>query len=323
MASSDVLCVGLIVADLVCAPVAEFPPPGVLITTPRLELTIGGCASNVAVDLTKLNVSVGICGCIGADPLGEFVRNTLIGHGVNCDNVAISSTTQTAATQVVNVQGEDRRFIHAVGANAELTGSEIPDETLRNARILYVGGFGLNAALSGANIALLFRRARAYGVLTVLDVVIGDPDLIREMLPLALAETDLFLPNRDEGELITGLSEPWQQAEHFQSLGARAVIITLGQQGSILLGAEGQRYRGSAHAVSQVDGTGGGDAFVAGFLYGRLHGASDMACMRFGAALGASCVQAAGATTGVFREAEMTAFVESHPLLIEVLPPGC
>ncbi len=314
----DVLCVGLIVADHVCAPIERMPPAGTLITTERLELTIGGCASNVAVDLAKLNVSVGIVGCIGNDPLGRFVLEELQRNGVYCDYVELSSTSQTAATQVVNVKDEDRRFIHAVGANAELTGLELSDEALSKAKLLYVGGFGLNAALSGENVAELFRRAHQYNVTTVLDVVIGDEQQIRRLLPAALPETDLFLPNVDEGHIITGLTDPWEQAAHFRQAGAKTVIVTCGKNGIVALDSNHQRYTAPAHNVKQVDGTGGGDAFVAGFLYGLLHQAPLATCVQYGAAMGASCVRTAGATTGVFREHEMLDFVAAHPLPVQL-----
>lgn len=313
MNSCDVLSVGLIVADHICSPIAAFPPAGGLVTTDHLELTIGGCAANVAVDLAKLNVRVGIVGRIGHDPLGHFVRESLEQHGVYCGHVAVSQTAQTAGTLVVNVRGEDRRFIHAVGANAELSGQEVTEEALQGCRVLYVGGFGLNAALSGENVGQMFARARELGVLTILDVVIGDPELARRMYPAALPHADLFLPNRDEAEILTGLSDPWLQAAEFRRLGARQVIITAGPHGAFVIDRDGQRWHAPAYPVQQIDGTGGGDAFVAGVIYGLLQQAGWEACLQYGAALGASCVQAAGATTGVFREAELLQFVQEHP----------
>ena len=313
----DVLCVGLIVADHVCAPIERMPPAGTLITTERLELTIGGCASNVAVDLAKLNVTVGISGRVGNDALGRFVLEELQHNHVCCDYVELSSSSQTAATQVVNVRGEDRRFIHSVGANAEITGLELPDEALAQAKLLYVGGFGLNAALSGKNVASLFRRAHEHNVTTVLDVVIGDEDRIRELLPEALPETDLFLPNTDESQIITGLSDPWEQAAMFRRGGAKTVIVTCGKDGVVALDSSNRRFAAPSHRVEQVDGTGGGDAFVSGFLYGMLHQAPLTDCIQYGAAMGASCVKTAGATTGVFREQEMLDFVAANPLHIQ------
>ncbi|MEZ5940899.1 MAG: sugar kinase [Planctomycetaceae bacterium] len=313
MENPDVLCVGLVVADLVCAPIRRFPDAGGLETTDRLELSIGGCASNVAVDLTKLNVAVEVIGRIGNDALGEYVRKAMTEQGVGGKYLSVSTTSQTAATQVVNVAGEDRRFIHAVGANAELTGLEVSDEVLKQAKIIYVGGFGLNAALSGKNVADLFRRAREFGVLTVLDVVIGEPAIIREMLPDALPETDFFLPNRDEANVLTGLDEPIEQANEFRRLGAANVVVTLGEGGSLLLDQEGRLLQMPPLQVVQVDGTGGGDAFAAGFMYGLLKKEPLERCLQLGTTLGASCVQATGATTSVYRENELLAAINDCP----------
>lgn len=306
----EVLCVGLIVADHVSAPISRMPESGGLVMTPKLELTIGGCAANAATDLARLGVNVGIVGRIGKDVLGSYVRDRLAEAGVRCDHLSVSETAQTAATLVVNVKGEDRRFIHALGANAELTGLEADKQAWSAAKVAYVGGFGLNAALSGENVAAIFRRVRASGGTTVLDVTVGDPEAVRPMLTLALPEADFFLPNYDEAKLLTGQNDPQQQVERFLQYGARHVVITCGSKGAILADAEGRREELPAYDVEQVDGTGGGDAFAAGLIYGLLQNADLDLSLKYGAALGASCVRAAGATTGVFTEAELLEFIE-------------
>ena len=72
-------------------------------------------------------------------------------------------------------------------------------------------------------------------------------------------------------------------------------------------------------SVEFVDGTGSGDAFVSGYIHGLLHGESVPRCLELGSALGASCVQAVGATTSVFRAAELANFVREHPLDLSVM----
>ncbi len=309
----DVLCTGLVVADFVGAPVAEMPASGRLATTPRIEMAIGGCAANTAVDLAKLNLRVGIAGLVGDDNLGRFVRDTFEQERVQCTHLGSSRTAQTAATLIVNVQGEDRRFIHAVGANAEFTGEALTRDVLRGCRILCVGGFALNPKLSAAHILRAFRTARELGVTTVLDVVIGDPTPVWGMLQEVLPETDLFLPNQDEGRLVLGIDDPHDQARRFVAAGAKTVIVTRGSQGSIHFDGR-EMWSASAFPVEQVDGTGGGDAFVAGYLYGLRKNASPLESLAYGAAMGASCVRAAGATTSVFRREELEEFVRIHPL---------
>jgi sugar/nucleoside kinase (ribokinase family) len=265
----------------------------------------------VAVDLARLGLTACVAGRVGDDVLGRHVAAALAAEGVATDQVTYSTTAQTATTMVVNVRGEDRRFIHAAGANAEFTGAEVTPAAIRTSRALYVGGFGLNAALSGERVARLFRTARESGVLTILDVVCACDDvagMLRPVLPL----TDLFLPNRDESEIITQRSSPVDQARWFRGQGVACAVVTCGKDGAVLADAT-QTLRTGVYDVEQVDATGGGDAFVAGFLYGRLHGRSVVDCLKLGSALGASCVQSPGATTGVFRAAELEAFVAGRP----------
>ncbi len=315
-ATNDVLCVGLIVADHVAASIEAFPPSGGLARTPRIELAIGGCAANVAVDLAKLEVSVGIVGCVGDDILGQYVRDELLAADVDCSQVVTTPLAQTATTLVVNVQGEDRRFIHVLGANGLLTGDELDRDALSRAKIVYVGGFGLNAALSGESVARMFQEARQAGVLTVLDVVIGEPGVIGDMLAPVLPVTDVFLPNTDEARVITGLDDPLAQAHVFHRQGAGTVVVTCGGAGALLLSPT-ECVRVPIHSVAEIDGTGGGDAFAAGLISGLLAGKDIIACVKDAAAMGASCVRAMGATTGTFTAEELRAFVETHDLRVE------
>lgn len=319
---AQVLCTGLIVADHVAAPIPAFPPSGGLVSTPRTQLTIGGCGANVAVDLVKLGVSASFVGCVGDDVLGRFVRDELVAAGVGCDDLVFSTTAQTATTLVVNIEGEDRRFIHAPGANVELTGREIDDTTLQGSRVVYVGGIGMNPALSGENVASLFARARSLGVKTVLDVVVSRPETMQAMLKPVLPVTDLFLPNTDEARLITGLSDPLQQATRFREMGAATVIVTSGGDGAIAVNGSGTVWRCPAHVVEQIDGTGGGDAFAAGVIFGLLEDVNLQTGLQYGAALGASCVQTPGATTGTFTRPELIEFLEQHPLDVQAVEPN-
>lgn len=310
----DVLCAGLVVADFVGDPIARMPDSGCLVTTSRIEMTIGGCAANTAVDLSRLQLQVGIVGQVGDDAMGQFTRNSLMAEQVSCEFLGSSRTAQTAATLIVNVEGEDRRFIHAVGANAEFTGESLTREVLSRTRILSIGGYVLNSALSPEHVRRAFQLARDLGVTTVLDVVVGDPEPAWRMLEPVLPYTDVFLPNQDEGHMILGVEDPVAQARQFQRAGAGTVIVTRGAQGAIH--CDGQTLtQADAYPVERVvDGTGGGDAFVAGYLYGLLQNAEPLRCLEYGAAMGASCVRATGATAGVFRRDELETFVERHRL---------
>lgn len=314
----DCLCAGIIVADYICRPIAAWPPPGGLVLTDNLEFAIGGCASNVAVDLRKLNLNVGLSGGIGSDAFGSLIADMLGRTGVDCSRLSRSATRPTSGTMIVNVKGEDRRFIHCIGANAEYDASAITDDVLRHTKVLYVGGYCLMQALTPDRIARLFEQARQLGVITALDVVLPEEGDFWGQIQPVLPFTDFFFPNNDEAARITRQRDPLDQAGRFVAAGCKTAVVTCGGEGTILLSSNG-RWKAAAHRVEAVDPTGTGDAFVAGFLHGQIHGHSPLKSLEYGAAMGASCVRSLGATTGVFHADELEAFVRSHPLPVAPL----
>lgn len=273
---------------------------------------MGGCSANVAVDLARLGLRPAVVGRVGADPLGAYLREALAAAQVDVSLLSSQPSERTSATLVVNVQGEDRRFIHDVGGNAALDGSEVTAGEIARARAVYVGGFLIMPRLTGANVARIFKLARQRGIPTVLDVVLAGPAPAHQ-LEAALPWTDVFLPNSDEARLLTGETDPRRQAEWFRNAGAKTVVITCGKEGAYLL-SDTARLHAPAHAVPFVDGTGSGDAFAAGYIWGLLEQLPESRCLELGSALGASCVRATGATTGVLTREEVGEFLLAHPL---------
>lgn len=318
---ADVMCAGIVVADFICEPVEKLPESGALVMTPGISWAIGGCAANVAADLARLEIGAAVVGRVGTDPAGSFVRDSLRSAGVDTSLLRETPQYQTSSTLVINVKGEDRRFIHTFGANAAFTGDEIPADLIPQSRVLYLGGFFLMPALTGERVARLFCAARAAGLKTVLDVVIPDPRGTWSALAEVLPYTDVFLPNFDEGVLLTDLHDPEAQARKFRDAGARTVVITCGGTGAILH-AGSERWRSGVFPVDYVDGTGSGDAFAAGYIAGLLQECSPIRCLEMGSALGASCVRRPGATTGVFTRGELGQFLAANRLSVERLNSG-
>jgi sugar/nucleoside kinase (ribokinase family) len=303
------------VADHVCEPIDHVPAAGELVLTDKMSLSIGGCASNVAVDLAKLGRKATVVGRVGRDVFGRFVRESLGEAGVDCTHLVESATADTSGSFVINVRGQDRRFIHAAGANAEFSGREVTPELIRSCRVLYLGGYCLSDQPTTEHVAAMFQAAREAGVTTLLDVVIPSPADYWPQLRPVLPFTDVFLPNNDEAKLITGLDDPREQAAAFHRAGAKTVVVTCGGDGSVLVDSSGS-YRAGSYPVEFVDGTGSGDAFVAGYIHALLAGRDTLDCVRYGSALGASCVRATGATTGVFNAVELDGFLVADKLAI-------
>src|SRR5689334_17201593 len=194
-AMTDVLCAGIVVADHVSSPIAHLPRAGELVLADQLLLTIGGCAANVAVGLVKLGVSAAVVGRVGGDVFGRVVADMLRERRVDVSALQVSPELDTSQTMIVNVAGEDRRFIHTFGANAAFRAADVPRDPATRCRVLYLGGYLLMGGVRAEELAEVFAAARRAGAKTVLDVVTPGPgDYLPRLAPL-LPEVDVFLPN--------------------------------------------------------------------------------------------------------------------------------
>ncbi|HEV2946593.1 MAG TPA: sugar kinase [Gemmataceae bacterium] len=312
----DVLCAGIIVADHVCHPVSHVPAAGELVMTDKMLLTIGGCAANAAVDLTKMEVSTAVVGRVGDDAFGRIVAEMLREQGVDTTAIQTTPGADTSQTLIVNVAGQDRRFIHTFGANAVFSAADISPALVKQCRVLYLGGYLAMPRMVQEELAPLFAAARQAGAKTVLDVVVPGPGEYLSRLDRLLPHVDVFLPNNHEAQIMTGETDPVKQAEVFRGLGAKTVVITMGSDGSVLV-TDQVRLRAGVFSMPLVDASGGGDAFDAGFIYGLLKGMMAEECLRVASALGASCVRAIGTTPGVFTQVECEEFLRKNALRID------
>src|ERR1700751_5437699 len=113
--SRAVLCAGIVVAAPISSPISHLPAAGELVLADELILTIGGCAANVAVDLVKLGVAAPVVGRLRAEVFGRIVAEMLRERKVDVSGLKMRSGLATSQTLIVNVKGQDRRFIHTFG----------------------------------------------------------------------------------------------------------------------------------------------------------------------------------------------------------------
>ena len=319
----DVLCLGVIVADVFASPLDQIPSAGELRVVDEIYPDTGGCAANTGVSLAKLGARVGLVGKVGDDVFGEFIIRDMAARGLDVSGIQRSETVATSKTMIIPVVGEDRRFIHTPGANADLSYQDIePVQALiTRAKVLYVGGYLGLPKLDQASLAKLLRFAKEQGLQTVLDVIVpaGRSDYrVSTHLAQVLPYTDVFLPNEDEGRLLTGETTPAAQAECFLSYGCPNVVITRGERGTLVASRE-QMVQTSAFEVSVVDPSGSGDAFDAGYIFGLLQGWDMLRTVSFASAMGASACTELGCTPGVFTLQEARDFLARNQLEIEII----
>jgi sugar/nucleoside kinase (ribokinase family) len=296
----------------------RLPDAGHLVAVDSMFLLTGGCAANVGVNVAKQGLPVSVVGKVGEDYWGRFVREDLEARGVCTDRIRVSDRHQTSQTMILLCKGEDRRFVHTFGANADLAAGDIDASVLEGASTLYVGGYLVMPGMLPEELARLFAYAQGRGIRTVLDVVVPTGFEYAWELEAVLPHTDVFMPNDDEGEFLTGEVDPVRQARALRRLGAKTVVVTMGGEG--LLFGEGDRMWQARHFPSEVvDQTGAGDAFCAGFISGMVLGRDLAGCVEYGSALGAACVRSIGCYQGVFTREEADRFQAENRLEIRSL----
>ena len=301
-----VVCAGMIIADLFVSPLRSLPRPGELVVSDGFLLDAGGCAVNTAVILAGLGVRAGLVGKVGDDEYGGWLQRSLARRRIVVEGVSTTRRCATSQTVILPVDGEDRRYIHVQGANAELTAADIAP-ALPGVRVLAIGGYLALPGLDPGEAAALLAGARTRGTATLLDIVVprGADDPAKALRPV-LPYVDCFLPNQDEARQVTGYDNPADQARALLDWGCASVIITCGADGAV--------YADPAHVlqmrplpVEVVDGSGAGDAFTAGIILGLIEGWPAEQRLRFAAALGGSVCRGLGCTGTVFTRDEALA----------------
>lgn len=311
----NVGCAGLLVEDTFCGPLAALPPEGALQVLDDMPVKAGGCAANVAIDLAKQGVTVDVVGCVGQDGAAGVLVKTFASYDIGCSNVMRLDGWRTSKTVILLIEGQDRRYLHVVGANRAFEVSHISRDWLSQLKVFYLGGLFALPGIDIDELATLLAFCRANNVITVVDVVapqdLSGMSQLKPLLPLI----DVFVPNEDEARAFTGLTDAFDQLRVLQGAGANTVIITRGGRGSIASRGK-QIWSCGACDMNVVDPSGSGDAFTSGVIQSILKGCDLPQTLRYASAMGASATRAAGTTDSVFSAVEAEKFLAEHPLTV-------
>jgi 2-dehydro-3-deoxygluconokinase len=246
---------------------------GPLAYAPLFTRSIAGAESNVSIGLSRLGFKVRWISRLGADPFGDVILSTLAGEGVDVSQVVRDPTFPTAIYfKEFKGYGDPNVYYYRKGsAISRLTPGDVQASWLEGAKHLHVTG--ITPAL-GSEIAEAIRElmveARKQG-----KTISFDPNLRRKLwseeearrtLLSLIPLCDIFLPGIEEAEFLVGERTEEEYGAIFMEMGARAVILKLGEHGSI--GFAGDRtVKAKPFPVTRlIDTVGAGDAFAAGFL---------------------------------------------------------
>lgn len=126
----------------------------------------------------------------------------------------------------------------------------------------------------------------------------------------ALPYIDILKVNEYEMQTLTGTNDIQIGIQQLHMWGAKEVVVTLGNLGSVISDGSSQ-YNIPAYLPSAtVDATGCGDTYMTGYLYKRAEGATIEEAGKFGAAIATLKIEKQGPFSGT--ESEITDVMKNY-----------
>ena len=249
--------------------VERLPAPGETVLGGDYFLVPGGKGANQALAAARARDpaaggAVAMQGCVGTDDWGRFAVSLLAEAGVDLHDLQSGNAATGCASILVDRKGENCIAV-ASGANMEAAASAVDDSLLGPDSWLL-----LQMEVRPEENWALLERAKSRGAKVVLNVAPAAP-----VPSAALRLIDVLVVNEVEAGMVAeaeGLAGGDVPSLCAMLAGAHDLlcVATLGSKGAIAIGPEGG-WAVDPLAVTVVDTTGAGDAFV-GCLAAALDG---------------------------------------------------
>jgi sugar/nucleoside kinase (ribokinase family) len=281
-----VLCLGRTYCDIIFTGLADMPILGRERFAETVTIAAGGGAFITAAHLAALGRPVSLVTRLGTDLLSRGLADELAAPGLDLSFVETAIDAGPQPT-VALVMGDERAFV------SRRAGSSRPSSLERALTSPGVGHLHIAEFATLSDNPGLVAQAHARGLTVSLDPS-WDDNLIRkdDAFFRTCAGIDVFFPNRQEGEALTGEAEPEaalsRLRDHFP-----LVVLKLGERGAVAA-TETESLSAPAPAITAIDTTGAGDAFNAGFLHAWLDKGDVRQALAAGIDCGSLAVQSIG-----------------------------
>lgn len=305
-------------AQILCGSVAESPVRlsvvgdfawDVLIRTNRellrggdtfgeVMLMPGGSGANVAVWAARCGLPTHFVGKVGRDRMGQLAAEDLAHEGV-VGHLVESDANLTGSVAVFVDHTGERSMVSGHGADFYLLPSELPRDVLSASSHLHLTAWSFFTDPPRTAARAAAALARSAGATVSFDP--GSFQMIEEMgVDAFLAVTtdldiDVFLPNKEEGGVLTGMKDPEDIARDLAALYPTAhVILKLDADGALVWDGEvGHHIPPGTNRL--VDATGAGDSFAGAFLARWLGGDDTVTAARFATLVSSWVIEHVGA----------------------------
>lgn len=277
-----------------------------------------GAPAIFADTLGKLDSSCGFIGVIGDDDFGKVAVEKFEKDGVDISHLVSSKEYTTGTSFVSYFEDGSRKFLFHLNnaAAGQLSPEHVDSSYLSEADFLHVAGSTL--AINESCRKAVYKAVK---IAEGNDVMITfDPNLRSELLedktvkkvsePI-LRVCSYLLPNESEIKNLSGKNESVVScAKEFLENQIEAVVIKKGKEGASLI-TESEEIDFPPFSVDEVDPTGAGDSFDAGFLHSLLQGKKLEEAVEFANAVGALAVTERGGMGSVASKEEVLDLIKS------------
>lgn len=232
----------------------------------------GGAPANLAVAASRLGARTAFVGKVGRDAFGNYLRAVLNENHVDTTGLLTDEREHTTLA-VVSVDETGERsftFYRDPSADVNLDAREIPEDLLKNTRVLHFGSVSLTAEPARSATLYAAKKARENGCVVSYDpnyrasLWESPEEAIREMKD-ALPLCDILKISDEELPLLTGTDDPVEGSRILAGLGIRLIFITLGANGAFFrLGEDTGSVPGIKVKVGDTNGA--GDTFFGAAL---------------------------------------------------------
>lgn len=260
-------------------------------------IRFGGCNVNVSVDLTRLGVRSLPIIRVGYDYDSSGLKDYFSKEKVDTSAIVPIHEAATSACYLIENPAHDHITLFYPGAMSAEYFITYSDHWFTDAKIALMTVADLVDNREFARLAHKHQIALFLGM--KMDVAAFPPQFIKN---IAGHLRGIFCNETENAYLCECLSVNSSIALMEAYPNIDFVLTTLGKQGSEIYVRDSSRIAhyqvGIVPAQPYVDSVGSGDAYIAGFIYGRLHGYTYPESMELGATLATFVIEGQGATTG-------------------------
>ncbi len=271
----------------------------------KLTIQGGGPVATAMVTLSRLGVSTSFIGKISDDYFGTLIQDSLTVEHVNIDHIVVEKGGRSQVSFIVIEKETGKRTIFWTKPTvAPLSPDEINKDIIRNARVLHLDELMIEGSLEAA------RCAKDAGVTVVVDAgSLREGSL--ELIKMAdyVITSEVFAK-----QYYSNNYDAKAAAMELLKLGSRAVVVTLGDKGSITVSKESYFYQ-PAFKIKAVDTTGCGDVFHGAFIFGLIQRWDLKETIRFASATAALKCRNIGGRTSIPDLREVEEFLENENAL--------